>query len=91
VNTVNFSNHSGYGRSGGSKTTAAELNATFESMEQNELLIPTRLLTGKYLFPLQFKTLRHMPDLSNILFFRVYTRCRSPLSHPQTGGKAQTQ
>ncbi|KAJ2911951.1 hypothetical protein MD484_g8465, partial [Candolleomyces efflorescens] len=46
VNTVNFSNHAGYGRSGGSKTTAAELNAIFESMEQNELLLPTRLLTG---------------------------------------------
>lgn len=36
----------GYGRSGGSKTTAAELNSIFESMEQNELLMPTRLLTG---------------------------------------------
>jgi hypothetical protein len=46
VNTVNFSNHAGYGRSGGTKTTAAELNATFESMEYNELLMPTRLLTG---------------------------------------------
>ena len=46
MNTVNFSNHSGYGRSGGTKTTAAELNATFESMEHNELLMPTRLLTG---------------------------------------------
>ncbi|KAF5340954.1 hypothetical protein D9611_005844 [Ephemerocybe angulata] len=46
VNTVNFSNHAGYGRSGGSKTTAAELNSIFASMEQNELLMPTRLLTG---------------------------------------------
>ncbi|KAF8972731.1 bud site selection protein 16 [Flammula alnicola] len=46
VNTVNFSNHSGYGRSGGSKTTAAELNDIFEIMEHNELLMPTRLLTG---------------------------------------------
>lgn len=46
VNTVNFSNHSGYGRSGGTKATAAELNAMFESMEHNELLMPTRLLTG---------------------------------------------
>lgn len=46
MNTVNFSNHAGYGRSGGTKTTAAELNATFESMEYNELLMPTRLLTG---------------------------------------------
>ncbi|TFK39690.1 bud site selection protein 16 [Crucibulum laeve] len=46
VNTVNFSNHSGYGRSGGTKTSASELNAIFESMEHNELLMPTRLLTG---------------------------------------------
>ncbi|KAH6915743.1 bud site selection protein 16 [Coprinopsis sp. MPI-PUGE-AT-0042] len=46
VNTVNFSNHAGYGRSGGTKTTATELNSIFESMEQNELLFPSRLLTG---------------------------------------------
>ncbi|KAG5643057.1 hypothetical protein DXG03_001614 [Asterophora parasitica] len=46
VNTVHFSNHAGYGRSGGTKASAAELNAVFESMEFNELLAPTRLLTG---------------------------------------------
>ncbi|KAF9053826.1 Ribokinase-like protein [Hymenopellis radicata] len=46
VNTVNFSNHAGYRRSGGSKTNAEELNAIFEAMELNELLKPTRLLTG---------------------------------------------
>ncbi|KDR80863.1 hypothetical protein GALMADRAFT_241344 [Galerina marginata CBS 339.88] len=46
VNTVHFSNHSGYGRFGGTKTTADELNAIFESLEHNELLMPTRLLTG---------------------------------------------
>ncbi|KAJ4474923.1 Ribokinase-like protein [Lentinula aciculospora] len=46
VNTVNFSNHAGYGRSGGSKTSAAELDSIFEAMEYNELLRPTRLLTG---------------------------------------------
>ncbi|KAF8159288.1 Ribokinase-like protein [Crassisporium funariophilum] len=46
VNTVNFSNHAGYGRSGGSKTTAKEMEAIFESMEGNELMMPTRLLTG---------------------------------------------
>ena len=57
VNTVNFSNHSGYGRSGGTKTTAAELNATFESMEHNELLMPTRLLTGIDLFGSSFALL----------------------------------
>ena len=56
VNTVNFSNHSEYGHFGGTKTTAAELNDVFETMEHNELLMPTRLLTGKpNFFAPQFK------------------------------------
>ena len=42
MNSVNLSNHSGYGRYGGTKTTAAELDEMFESMEHNELLMPTR-------------------------------------------------
>ncbi|KZP28640.1 Ribokinase-like protein [Athelia psychrophila] len=46
VNSVNFSNHSGYGRSGGSKATANDLTEMFESMEANGLLNPSRLLTG---------------------------------------------
>ncbi|KAG6853391.1 hypothetical protein C0991_004792 [Blastosporella zonata] len=46
VNTVHFSNHSGYGRSGGTRATAIELNAVFEGMERNELMVPARLLTG---------------------------------------------
>ncbi|KAJ7623606.1 Ribokinase-like protein [Roridomyces roridus] len=46
VNTVNFSNHSGYGRLGGTRSTAAELGQIFESLEQNLLLLPDRLLTG---------------------------------------------
>ncbi|KAH7921185.1 bud site selection protein 16 [Leucogyrophana mollusca] len=46
VNTVNFSNHSGYRRFGGTKTTAAELSQIFASMEENGLLLPSRLLTG---------------------------------------------
>ncbi|KAH9832513.1 Ribokinase-like protein [Rhodofomes roseus] len=46
VNTVNFSNHSGYGRFGGSRATAAELAKMFELMEQNGLLLCERLLTG---------------------------------------------
>ncbi|KAJ7282025.1 Ribokinase-like protein [Mycena rebaudengoi] len=46
VNTVNFSNHAGYGRSGGTKTSAAELSDIFQGMERNELLLPERLLTG---------------------------------------------
>ncbi|EIN06237.1 Ribokinase-like protein [Punctularia strigosozonata HHB-11173 SS5] len=46
VNTVNFSNHSGYGRFGGSRTNAAELKTIFDIMSQNGLLRPSRLLTG---------------------------------------------
>lgn len=46
VNTVNFSNHTGYGRFGGSRATAAELTAVLENMERNNLLQPERLLTG---------------------------------------------
>ncbi|EKM50702.1 uncharacterized protein PHACADRAFT_264129 [Phanerochaete carnosa HHB-10118-sp] len=46
VNTVNFSNHTGYGRFGGSRATAAELGNVLENMEKNHLLQPERLLTG---------------------------------------------
>jgi len=46
VNTVHYSNHAGYGRSGGTKTTAAELDSVFDVLEKNEMLAPTRLLTG---------------------------------------------
>ncbi|EMD39335.1 hypothetical protein CERSUDRAFT_134375 [Gelatoporia subvermispora B] len=46
VNTVNLSNHTGYGRWGGTRATASELDGIFESMEQNGLLLPNRLLTG---------------------------------------------
>ncbi|KAI0289574.1 Ribokinase-like protein [Russula brevipes] len=46
VNTVDFSNHSGYHRVGGTKATAEELDRMFSVMEQNGLLSPTRILTG---------------------------------------------
>ncbi|KAH9995087.1 Ribokinase-like protein [Russula vinacea] len=46
VNTVDFSNHSGYNRMGGTKATAEELERMFSVMEQNGLLRPTRILTG---------------------------------------------
>ena len=36
----------GYGRFGGTRTSAVELDGIFESMRENELLSPTRLLTG---------------------------------------------
>jgi len=37
---------SGYRRSGGSRTTAQELNDIFRTLELNELLMPARILTG---------------------------------------------
>ncbi|THU94915.1 bud site selection protein 16 [Dendrothele bispora CBS 962.96] len=46
VNSVQFSNHSGYGRFGGTKTSAVELASIFDTLELNELLNPSRLLTG---------------------------------------------
>lgn len=48
VNTVNYSNHSGYGRIGGTKSTSDDLNRIFDVMSQNELLRPDRLLTGTH-------------------------------------------
>ena len=36
----------GYGRFGGPRASAEELSSIFTIMEQNELLIPDRLLTG---------------------------------------------
>ncbi|KAH8794592.1 Ribokinase-like protein [Flagelloscypha sp. PMI_526] len=46
INTVNFSNHSGYPRTGGSKSSPADLEDMFHRLEENELLSPKRLLTG---------------------------------------------
>ncbi|KAF9648645.1 Ribokinase-like protein [Thelephora ganbajun] len=46
INTVNFSNHSGYGRFGGTKTSASELQQILQIMEENQLPDPSRLLTG---------------------------------------------
>ncbi|KAH8110799.1 Ribokinase-like protein [Phellopilus nigrolimitatus] len=46
VNTVNFSNHSGYGRFGGARASAADLQTTFATMDANGLLAQQRLLTG---------------------------------------------
>ncbi|KZT41750.1 bud site selection protein 16 [Sistotremastrum suecicum HHB10207 ss-3] len=46
INTVHFSNHSGYGRFGGSKTTADELNTILRHLSSNGMLRPQRLLTG---------------------------------------------
>ncbi|KAF8578801.1 Ribokinase-like protein [Ramaria rubella] len=46
VNTVNYSNHAGYGRMGGWKSRAEELTSLFDGMEKNGLLSPSRILTG---------------------------------------------
>ena len=40
-------NFTGYQRSGGTKATAEELERMFSVMEQNGLLGPTRILTGR--------------------------------------------
>ncbi|KAI6023777.1 Ribokinase-like protein [Pisolithus microcarpus] len=46
VNTVNFSNHTGYGYFGGTKTSAEELSKILDSMDKTGVLTATRLLTG---------------------------------------------
>ncbi|ORX35763.1 Ribokinase-like protein [Kockovaella imperatae] len=47
VNTVNFSNHTGYGHTNGHKTTAEQLNLIFSGLNDNGLLVPyPRILTG---------------------------------------------
>jgi pyridoxine kinase len=46
VNTVQFSNHTGYGHTNGHKTTAAELQAVFEGLFTNGLVGYARVLTG---------------------------------------------
>ncbi|KAG2144271.1 Ribokinase-like protein [Suillus clintonianus] len=46
VNTVNFSNHTGYGRFGGTRASAEELATIFKTMDEAGLLAPHRLLTG---------------------------------------------
>ncbi|KAI0051014.1 Ribokinase-like protein [Auriscalpium vulgare] len=46
VNTVNFSNHSGYRRFGGTKANATELTEILAIMKTNGVLQPSRLLTG---------------------------------------------
>lgn len=50
VNTVQYSNHAGYRRLGGAKTTAADLDSIFDNMDKNGLLRQSRLLTGKPIF-----------------------------------------
>lgn len=42
----------GYARRGGTKTSADELNAMFGVLESNEMLMPTRLLTGSSILSL---------------------------------------
>lgn len=46
INTVQFSNHTGYGHTNGYKVTAAQLNAVFEGLWTNGLVDYGRLLTG---------------------------------------------
>ncbi|GMK55229.1 hypothetical protein CspeluHIS016_0202850 [Cutaneotrichosporon spelunceum] len=46
INTVQFSNHTGYGYTNGSKTTADQLTAIFEGLTTNGLCGYARVLTG---------------------------------------------
>lgn len=46
VNTVQFSNHTGYGHTNGHKTTPEQLAAIFEGLFTNGLVGYSRVLTG---------------------------------------------
>lgn len=46
VNTVQFSNHTGYGRWGGQRMDAAHITGVLEGMKENGLLRQHRVLTG---------------------------------------------
>ncbi|KAL1411410.1 putative pyridoxal kinase [Vanrija albida] len=46
VNTVQFSNHTGYGHTNGTKTSPEQLEAIFEGLWTNGLVSHARLLTG---------------------------------------------
>lgn len=46
INTVQFSNHTGYGHTNGYKVTAAQLDAIFEGLWTNGLVNYARVLTG---------------------------------------------
>ncbi|ORY32844.1 bud site selection-related protein [Naematelia encephala] len=46
INTVQFSNHTGYGHTNGHKTSPEELSAVFEGLVTNGLLNHPRVLTG---------------------------------------------
>jgi pyridoxine kinase len=46
INTVQFSNHTGYGHTNGHKTSPDELRAIFEGLFTNGLVGYARVLTG---------------------------------------------
>ncbi|KAG8860356.1 putative pyridoxal kinase [Tulasnella sp. 330] len=46
INTVQYSNHAGYGRGGGPKTDASQIKAIFAGLKANGLIRYSRLLTG---------------------------------------------
>lgn len=46
INTVQFSNHTGYGYTNGHKTSPDQLAAVFEGLEQNKLVRYDRILSG---------------------------------------------
>lgn len=48
INTVQFSNHTGFGRWGGTRFDAAHLDDLFSGLDKNGLLRYARVLTGAY-------------------------------------------
>ncbi|WVR06917.1 pyridoxal kinase [Kwoniella sp. DSM 27419] len=46
INTVQFSNHTGYGHTNGHKTTPDQLRSIFEGLSTNGLIAHARILTG---------------------------------------------
>ncbi|EIW70438.1 hypothetical protein TREMEDRAFT_29190 [Tremella mesenterica DSM 1558] len=75
VNTVHFSNHTGYGRFKGHKTTPDELQDIFDGLRVNGLLTHSRVLTGYIpgaealqVIAQEIKSMRHVnPDLCYLL------------------------
>jgi pyridoxine kinase len=48
INSVQFSNHTGYKNLKGQRLSSDELNELFEGLKLNNLANYTHLLTGKY-------------------------------------------
>ena len=76
-NGVLISGTIGYGRFGGTRTTAQDLTVIFETMDANKLLSQDRLLTGTFVKPLP-ASYAHVPS-------RLYPRSRGPICYLEVG------